>query len=96
MDPGDSRYEAVKAEWTDQYVEVNADRPELKEYTEVITEEALRLQTLVDRLLAPHRSHNRGPINIHEVLERVRSIALAQHPQGLAELCGIAVDCDLA
>ncbi|MGY8627580.1 PAS domain-containing sensor histidine kinase [Chromobacterium violaceum] len=61
-----------------------ADRPELKEYTEVITEEALRLQTLVDRLLAPHRSHNRGPINIHEVLERVRSIALAQHPQGLA------------
>ncbi|POA98598.1 PAS domain-containing sensor histidine kinase [Chromobacterium sinusclupearum] len=61
-----------------------ADRPELKEYTEVITEEALRLQTLVDRLLAPHRSHSRSQVNIHEVLERVRSIALAQHPQGLA------------
>ncbi|AXE28975.1 PAS domain-containing sensor histidine kinase [Chromobacterium phragmitis] len=61
-----------------------ADRPELKEYTEVITEEALRLQTLVDRLLAPHRSHNRSQVNIHEVLERVRSIALAQYPQGLA------------
>ncbi|KUM02406.1 PAS domain-containing protein [Chromobacterium subtsugae] len=61
-----------------------ADRPELKEYTAVITEEALRLQALVDRLLAPHRSHSRAPINIHEVLERVRSIALAQHPQGLA------------
>jgi signal transduction histidine kinase len=29
-----------------------SDRPELKEYTEVIQEEALRLQSLVDRLLA--------------------------------------------
>ncbi len=35
-----------------------ADRPELKEYTEVIKEEALRLQSLVDRLLAPHRRHH--------------------------------------
>ncbi|WP_247877802.1 nitrogen regulation protein NR(II) [Chromobacterium haemolyticum] len=59
------------------------DRPELKEYTAVIKEEALRLQSLVDRLLAPHRSHVRGEINIHEVLERVRSIALAEYPQGL-------------
>ncbi|OWY38437.1 PAS domain-containing sensor histidine kinase [Xenophilus sp. AP218F] len=60
------------------------DRPELKEYTAVIQEEALRLQSLVDRLLAPHRRHVRGEINIHEVLERVRSIALAEHPNGLS------------
>jgi two-component system nitrogen regulation sensor histidine kinase GlnL len=60
-----------------------SDRPELKEYTEVIQEEALRLQSLVDRLLAPHRRHVRSEINIHEVLERVRSIALAEYPQGL-------------
>ena len=59
------------------------DRPELKEYTAVIKEEALRLQSLVDRLLAPHRSHVRAEINIHEVLERVRSIALAEFPHGL-------------
>uniref|UniRef100_A0A8W7P125 Histidine kinase domain-containing protein n=1 Tax=Anopheles coluzzii TaxID=1518534 RepID=A0A8W7P125_ANOCL len=61
-----------------------SDRPELKEYTEVIQEEALRLQSLVDRLLAPHRRHVRSEINIHEVLERVRSIALAEYPQELS------------
>ncbi len=36
MDPGDSRYEAAKAEWTDQYVEVNADRPELKRFAGIV------------------------------------------------------------
>lgn len=60
-----------------------SSRPELKEYTEVIQEEALRLQSLVDRLLAPHRRHIRSEINVHEVLERVRSIALAEYPHGL-------------
>lgn len=59
------------------------DRPELKEYTEVIKEEALRLQSLVDRMLAPHRRHVVSEVNIHEVLERVRSIALAEYPQEL-------------
>ncbi|SCK17323.1 nitrogen regulation protein NR(II) [Vogesella sp. LIG4] len=60
-----------------------ADRPELLEYTGVIREEALRLQHLVDRLLAPHRRHVASDVNIHEVLERVRSILLAEYPQGL-------------
>ncbi|MEC5208661.1 MAG: nitrogen regulation protein NR(II) [Vogesella sp.] len=60
-----------------------ADRPELLEYTGVIREEALRLQSLVDRLLAPHRRHIASDVNIHEVLERVRSILLAEYPQGL-------------
>lgn len=60
------------------------DRPDLKEYTGVIKEEALRLQSLVDRMLAPHRRHVATEVNIHEVLERVRSIALAEYPQGLA------------
>lgn len=61
-----------------------ADRPELLEYTGVIREEALRLQHLVDRLLAPHRRHVASDVNIHEVLERVRSILLAEYPQGLS------------
>jgi two-component system nitrogen regulation sensor histidine kinase GlnL len=57
----------------------------LRDYTQVIIKEADRLQTLVDRLLAPHR-HPRlvGDVNIHEVLERVRSVVTAEHPQGLA------------
>ena len=60
------------------------NKPELKEYTEVIKEEALRLQSLVDRMLAPHRRHVASEVNIHEVLERVRSIALAEYSQGLS------------
>jgi two-component system nitrogen regulation sensor histidine kinase GlnL len=57
---------------------------ELREYTQVIIKEADRLQTLVDRLLAPHRKpHIVGDVNIHEVSERVRSLILAEFPQGL-------------
>ncbi len=57
---------------------------ELREYTQVIIKEADRLQTLVDRLLAPHRRpHIVGDVNIHEVFERVRSLILAEFPQGL-------------
>ncbi|QJD99086.1 PAS domain-containing sensor histidine kinase [Massilia forsythiae] len=57
----------------------------LREYTQVIIKEADRLQTLVDRLLAPHRHpHIVGDVNIHEVCERVRSLVLAEFPSGLA------------
>src|ERR1700730_13156695 len=57
---------------------------ELREYTQVIIKEADRLQTLVDRLLAPHRRpHIVGDVNIHEVCERVRSLIMAEFPHGL-------------
>lgn len=57
---------------------------ELREYTQVIIKEADRLQTLVDRLLAPHRSpHIVGDVNIHEVCERVRSLIVSEFPIGL-------------
>jgi two-component system, NtrC family, nitrogen regulation sensor histidine kinase GlnL len=39
---------------------------------------------LVDRWLAPHRKpHVVSDVNIHEVLERVRSVVLAEYPRGL-------------
>jgi two-component system nitrogen regulation sensor histidine kinase GlnL len=58
--------------------------PGLTEYTQVIIHEADRLQSLVDRLLAPHRRpHVVGDVNIHEVCERVRSLILAEFPRGL-------------
>jgi len=57
---------------------------DLIEYTQVIIHEADRLQTLVDRLLAPHRRpHVVGDVNIHEVCERVRSVILAEFPRDL-------------
>ncbi len=67
-----------------QLLEVELPSPELKEYTQVIIKESDRLQTLVDRLLAPHRKpHIVSMMNIHEVCERVRSVILAEHPKGL-------------
>lgn len=67
-----------------QLLEMEMDTPELTEYTQVIIHEADRLQSLVDRLLAPHRRpHLVGDVNIHEVCERVRSLILAEFPRGL-------------
>lgn len=58
---------------------------ELREYTQVVIKESDRLQTLVDRLLAPHRRPQIiGDVNIHEVLERVRSLITAEFPIGLS------------
>jgi two-component system nitrogen regulation sensor histidine kinase GlnL len=66
-----------------QLLEMEID-PQLTEYTRVIIHEADRLQTLVDRLLAPHRRpHVVGDVNIHEVCERVRSLVLVEFPKGL-------------
>jgi two-component system nitrogen regulation sensor histidine kinase GlnL len=67
-----------------QLLELELPDASLREYTQVIIKEADRLQTLVDRLLAPHRRpHIVGDVNIHEVCERVRSVVLAEFPVGL-------------
>ncbi len=55
-------------------------RESLREYTQVIIKEADRLQSLLERLLTPHRMPRFGAVNIHEVLERVRSLILAETP----------------
>jgi two-component system, NtrC family, nitrogen regulation sensor histidine kinase GlnL len=56
----------------------------LKEYTKVMIKEVDRLQHLVERLLAPQKKQKQvSEVNIHEVLERVRSIVLAEFPKGL-------------
>lgn len=67
-----------------QLLERELDRPEFAEYTQVIIEEADRLQKLMDRLLTPHRLPQVGSVNIHEVLERVRSLMLAEMPNTLS------------
>ena len=52
--------------------------PQLKEYTNVIIEEADRLRNLVDRMLGPIRPPSLKPVNIHEILERVCSLITAE------------------
>ncbi|BAP88767.1 signal transduction histidine kinase, nitrogen specific, NtrB [Burkholderiales bacterium GJ-E10] len=71
-----------------QLLESELSGADQREYTRVIISEADRLQSLLDRVLAPGGGR-RGPrvveaINIHEVCERVRSVILAEHPVGLA------------
>ena len=76
-----------------QLLEMELQNRDLTEYTQVIIREADRLQTLVDRLLAPHRRpHVVGDVNIHEVCERVRSLILAEFSRGLA----VARDYDIS
>jgi two-component system nitrogen regulation sensor histidine kinase GlnL len=63
-----------------QLLERELDRPQLIEYTQVIIGEADRLQSLVNRLLTPHRVPSYRRTNIHEVLVRVKGVVQAEFP----------------
>ena len=66
-----------------QLLERELDKAELREYTQVIIKEADRLQALMDRLLTPHSTPRLAPLNLHEILERVRSLILAEFSTGI-------------
>jgi len=61
-----------------QLLERELGRSELREYTQVIIQEADRLQALVDRMLTPQRAPRIEAVGLHEVLERVRSLVKAE------------------
>ncbi|MAD47105.1 MAG: nitrogen regulation protein NR(II) [Oceanospirillaceae bacterium] len=54
-----------------QLLERELPSEDLKEYTNIIIEEADRLRDLVDRLLGPRQIPKQEQVNVHEVLERV-------------------------
>lgn len=63
-----------------QLLEMELQDPALKEYTQVIIDEADRLQGLVDRLIRPSQSQlSLSVINIHEVCERVHALIKAEY-----------------
>ena len=64
-----------------QLLEHELPNAQLREYTQVIIKESDRLQALMDRMLAPHRPPRITAVNIHEVLERVRSLLAAEFPR---------------
>lgn len=66
-----------------QLLEAELPDADLKEYTQIIIGEADRLQKLVDGMLGPNSLPNMTLLNIHEVLERVRSLVLAEVPEGV-------------
>ncbi|NTV11477.1 MAG: PAS domain-containing sensor histidine kinase, partial [Zoogloea sp.] len=64
-----------------QLLERELSDPQLREYTQVIIAEADRLQDLMNRLLTSHRMMQPSLLNIHDVLERVRRLILAEFPK---------------
>ena len=56
---------------------------ELREYTKIIIDESDRLQSLVDRMLAPNKPLHKSLVNIHKVLERVRQLVQVEAPPGV-------------
>lgn len=66
-----------------QLLERELPNESLKEYTRIIIGEADRLQNLVDKMLGPNNLPEIGMVNIHEVLERVRTLSLAEVNQGV-------------
>ena len=61
-----------------QLLERELTIPALREYTQVIIEEADRLQHLMQRLLSSHRTMQPAQVNIHEILERVLRLIHAE------------------
>lgn len=61
-----------------QLLERTLPDEDLKDYTQVIIQEADRLRNLVDRMLGPHHLPTMEMLNIHEVLERVYTLAQAE------------------
>ncbi|EGG98833.1 Nitrogen regulation protein NR(II) [gamma proteobacterium IMCC2047] len=52
--------------------------PSLDEYTDIIIGEVDRLSQLVDHMMGPNQPQPFSPVNIHEVLERVRQLLLSE------------------
>mgnify|MGYP005850720085 CR=1 FL=1 len=55
-----------------------------REYTQVIIDEADRLRSLVDRMLGPNKAPKFAATNVHEVLERVKTLLEAESRGQLA------------
>ena len=63
-----------------QLLQHELDDPQLREFTDVIIAEADRLQDLMNRLLSSHCMMRPAALNLHDVLERVRRLILAEFP----------------
>ena len=66
-----------------QLLERELNNESLKEYTGIIIGEADRLQNLVNRMLGPNALPQQQTINIHQVVERVRTLAVAEAPSSV-------------
>ncbi|WP_221893697.1 nitrogen regulation protein NR(II) [Bathymodiolus japonicus methanotrophic gill symbiont] len=61
-----------------QLLELELQTDDLKEYTQIIIEEADRMKALIDKMLGPNKLPIKVTLNIHEALERVRQLVQAE------------------
>lgn len=54
-----------------------------REYTQMIIEQADRLNNLVERLLGPNKHHHHSSHNIHQVLEKILQLVSIELPSGI-------------
>ena len=70
-----------------QLLDLELPNAQFKEYTQVIIAESDRLQGLVDRMLGSNELPNKQPLNIHEVLERVRWLVKTETGENIKIHC---------
>ncbi len=66
-----------------QLLERELPDPALREYTGIIIGEADRLRSLVDRMLGPNQPRAYDEVSIHEILERVCGLVVAEANPGI-------------
>lgn len=64
-----------------QLLEKELPNDDLREFTQVIIEQADRLRNLVDRMLGPQTPGQQGHYNVHMVLEKVRQLVNMELPE---------------
>lgn len=70
-----------------QLLELELQDNDLKEYTQIIIEEADRMKVLMDKMLGPNKVPNKIALNIHEALERVRQLVQAETADSINIIC---------
>ena len=66
-----------------QLLDMELDEPTLKEYTAVIIKESDRLTSLVDRMMAPHKTGKKSLRNLHQPLEAAMKLVQIEAGEGV-------------
>ncbi len=67
-----------------QLLEKELPKPELKEFTNMIIDQADRLRSLVDRLLGPNSLPQKRTFNLHQIIEKVHTLVSADQSIDIA------------
>jgi two-component system nitrogen regulation sensor histidine kinase GlnL len=69
------------AQLLERELENGPNSSENKQFTQIIINEADRLKNLIDRMVGPKDIPTKSDVNIHQILEHVRQLVLAENDQ---------------